>query len=91
MLSCLIPLYDFSTPGTNPVLCVLGANQHRQDFKGLCIPVLQSRRHLLRRLVDHIMDMNYMDCGYTLGNLKAQRKYTERSQINAMEHIIFSE
>lgn len=37
MLGCLITLYDFSTPGTNPVLCELGANQHRLDFKGLCI------------------------------------------------------
>lgn len=89
MLGCLIPLYDFSAPGTSPVLCVLGANQHRLDFRGLCIPVLQSRRHLLRRLANHIMDMNPMGCGYTLGNLKAQRKYIERSQIHAMEYINF--
>lgn len=41
--------------------------------------------------MNQIMDMNHMDCGYTLGNLKAQRKYTERSQIHAMEQIIFSE
>lgn len=69
MLGCLITLYDFSTPGTNPVLCVLGAN--RLDFQGLCIPALQSRRHLLRRLVNHIMDMNHTDRRYTLTNLKA--------------------
>lgn len=37
MLGCLITLYDFSTPGTNPVLCEIGARQHRLDFKGLCI------------------------------------------------------
>lgn len=91
MLGCLITLYDFSSPGTNPVLCALGANQHRLHFKGLCMPVLQSRRHLLRRLVNHIMDMNHVDCGNTLRNLKAQRKCTERSQIHAMQHIIFSE
>lgn len=92
MLGCLITAYNFSIPGTKPVLCALYTNQHRLNIEGLCVPVLQSWQHLLRRLVDYMIDMNHMDCRYTLRNLNScSKKAHERSQIHVIECIIFSQ
>lgn len=81
MLSCLITVYNFSTPGTKPILCVLRTNQHRLNFEGLCIPLVGSRKHLL----------NHMDCGYTLRKLNScsEKVYGKKSDPCHGKHYFF--
>lgn len=69
MLGCLITVCNFFTPGTKPILCVLRTSQHRLNFEGLCISVVQSWKYLLRRLMNRLIDMNHMDCDYALRKL----------------------
>jgi len=62
MLVFLVTVCNFSAPGTKTIMCVLCTNQHRLNFEGLCVPVVRSRKHLLRRLMNRMIDMNDMDC-----------------------------
>lgn len=69
MLGCLITVGNCSAPGTKTILCSLCAYQQGLSSEGLHVPVPQSRKHLLRRLMNHMLDMNHRDCGYALRNL----------------------
>lgn len=81
MLGCLITVGNFSAPGTKTILCSLCTYQEGLSFEGLCAPVLQSRKHLLRRLMNHMLDMNHKDCGYALRNLNncSKKLYGKKS------------
>lgn len=69
MLGCLIAVYNFFTPGTKAILCVLRTDQHSLNGEGLCISVVQSWKYLLRGLMNPLIDMNHMDCEYALRTL----------------------